>query len=63
MNNDEPSQGRAERRANALRRNHGSLGQIEMAGSARQIRDDERKKCAIKSSADAIKTLDRNDNG
>jgi hypothetical protein len=39
--------------------NHGSLGQIEMARAARQIRDNERKKRAIKARADAIETLDR----
>ncbi len=59
MNNDEPSKRRAKCRANALRGNHGSLGQIEMAGAARQIRDDERKERAIKPRADAIETLDR----
>lgn len=56
---DEPGQGRAKRRANALRGHHGALSQIEMAGSARQIRDDERKKRAIKTRADTIETLDR----
>lgn len=59
MNNDEPSQRRANRRANALRGDHGSLGQIETAGAACQIRDNERKKRAIKARADAIETLDR----
>ena len=48
-----------ERRADALRGNHSSLGQIEMAGAARQIRENERKKRAIKARADAIETLDR----
>ena len=46
MNNDEPGQRRAKRRANALRGDHRSLGQIETAGAARQIRDNERKKRA-----------------
>ena len=58
MNDDEPGQRRAKRRANALRGNHGSLGQIEMAGSARQISDDERKKRAIKPRPNPIERLD-----
>src|ERR1019366_586153 len=59
MNNDKPSQGCAQCRANALRGNHGALRQIEMAGAACQIRDNERKKRAIKAGTDAIETLDR----
>ena len=59
VNDYEPSQRRAKRRANALRGNHGSLGQIEMAGAARQIRDNERKKRAIKPRSHAVETLHR----
>jgi len=57
MNNEESSQGCAQRGAYALRRNHGSLCQIEMSSAARQIRDDEGEKRAIKSGADAVEAL------
>jgi len=39
MNDDETGQRRAKRRTNTLRGYHGALGQIEMAGTASQIRD------------------------
>ena len=59
VHDDESGQRRAERRADALRGNHGSLGQIEMTGSARQVCDNERKKRAIKPCPNPIEGLDR----
>lgn len=41
------------------RGNHGSLGQIEMTGSARQVRDNERNERAIKPCPNPIEGLDR----
>jgi hypothetical protein len=63
VNDDESGQRRAQRRADALRGNHGALGQIETAGAACKIRDNERKERAIKPRPDAVETLDREQPG
>ena len=47
MNDNQPGQGGTERRAQSLRGDDGTLGQIEMAGPPGQIRDDEWKKCTV----------------
>jgi hypothetical protein len=57
MNDDETGQRRAKRRTNTLRGYHGALGQIEMAGTASQIRDNKRKQRAIKPRTDATAIL------